>query len=785
MFLSRYIIHRIRKSGEESSAGTNVPVQYLKDETKPRCLEGARVKMVAAFIMDLRDQRLQALTELPDVGDPATVATLNVSSNLLATLPEMIISMLSGLTVLDASDNKLTALTDAIGECTELEELILYRNGIKALPAAVGKLKKLRVLNVFNNQLIKLPPELGSMSSLEEVNVAANKLLALTSVEGWTNVKVLNLYDNRLVRLASFGPLNSLVELRLYNNNLEVPPELPPNSALELLELHNNRIASLPDDYFVATPKLQRLLLMKNGLSTLPSSLTSCAALRFLQVGDNALTEVPSRPYVPSLAPQPLITTAHQVGLRLDSAVGSSSSRALASKASKVPMVSPLLCWPMLETLFLERNPIGALPAELCQSSVLLRCNLTGTAIDDFHEDVAQLRKQVLARTGSSFWSTDGRRWQADAASAAELAFVWAPKEEPVAAVAAVGEEEEGEEEKEEEEEEEEEEDAGPQVLCCDGINCGKVLTGEMRVWHTAAGRDYCEECKVKWANALDREEGSWMTAEWAVHFREEDEGKKKGRDIPKERAASLTQAKAQGQPSSQKPPVDTANDTANGGPSEALASQLAALQKEQATQAAQLKELAKAKETLEEQLEAARVAREAYAAQARAQAAAELRLRQSLSASGSPAYAADSPGYVAGSPALPGGSVMWRPELDEEVEGEEEGKAPNAGSPSKSSASSCQGLPPASPSKVWRPDLAEASVPVVADPKRMAKQPSSSGAWWGDARCCGLRGRDPAITDGERNPYDLTIVGNLLRHYRMMVDQAQSDHHRKATALD
>jgi chemotaxis protein histidine kinase CheA len=213
------------------------------------------------------------------------------------------------------------------------------------------------------------------------------------------------------------------------------------------------------------------------------------------------------------------------------------------------------------------------------------------------------------------------------------------------------------------------------------------------------------------------------------------------------------------------------------------FASQLAALQKEQAAQAAQLKELVNAKETLQEQLEAAQVAREAYAAQARAQAAAELRLRQGLSASGSPAYAADSPGYVAGSPALPGGTVMWRPELDdEEEEEEEEGKA---GSPPKSNASPCQGLPPASPSKVWRPDLAEASVPVVADPKLMAKQPSSSGAWWGDARCCGIRGRDPAITDGERNPYDLTIIGNLLRHYRMMVDQAQSDHHRKATAID
>jgi len=287
----------------------------------------------------------------------------------------------------------------------------------------------------------------------------------------------------------------------------------------------------------------------------------------------------------------------------------------------------------------------------------------------------------------------------------------------------------------------------------------------------------------MKWANALDREDGSWMTAEWAVHFREEDEGKKKEiDDIPKERAASLMQAKAQGQPSSQKPPVDATNDTANGGPSEALASQLAALQKEQAAQAAQLKELVNAKETLQEQLEAAQVAREAYAAQARAQAAAELRLRQGLSASGSPAYAADSPGYVAGSPALPGGTVMWRPELDEEEEEEEEGKA---GSPSNSNASPCQGRPPASPSKVWRPDLAEASVPVVADPKLMAKQPSSSGAWWGDARCCGIRGRDPAITDGERNPYDLTIIGNLLRHYRMFVDQAHSDHHRKATAID
>ena len=238
------------------------------------------------------------------------------------------------------------------------------------------------MLNIFNNKVTRLPAELGQLPALEEVNLAANKLMALPEVPGWSRVRILNLYDNRLVKIGSLAGCVALVELRLYNNNLEAMPMLPPGeeSSIELIELNNNRIASMADDYFASTPRLRRLALAGNQLTSLPSSLTSCSALQFLIVGDNQIGSLPAMPTVGEL------------------------------------------CWPGLETLFIERNPITSLPSELLASSCLLRCNLTGAALDATDETSKQLMLAILKRPGGSFWTVNGRRWVSDEARAASFA---------------------------------------------------------------------------------------------------------------------------------------------------------------------------------------------------------------------------------------------------------------------------------------------------------------------------------------------------------------------------
>ena len=51
-----------------------------------------------------------------------------------------------------------------------------------------------------------------------------------------------------------------LEELRLYNNNLEEMPALDAAN-LTILELNQNRIPSIPSDYFLKTPALERLIM--------------------------------------------------------------------------------------------------------------------------------------------------------------------------------------------------------------------------------------------------------------------------------------------------------------------------------------------------------------------------------------------------------------------------------------------------------------------------------------------------------------------------------------------
>ncbi|XP_074997035.1 protein scribble homolog isoform X39 [Calonectris borealis] len=115
--------------------------------------------------------------------------------------------------------NRLTEVTESIGDCENLSELILTENMLTALPKSLGKLAKLTNLNVDRNRLTSLPAEIG----------------------GCANLNVLSLRDNRLALL---------------------PPELANTTELHVLDVAGNRLQNLP--FALTNLNLKALWLAEN-----------------------------------------------------------------------------------------------------------------------------------------------------------------------------------------------------------------------------------------------------------------------------------------------------------------------------------------------------------------------------------------------------------------------------------------------------------------------------------------------------------------------------------------
>ncbi|NWZ15994.1 SCRIB protein, partial [Agelaius phoeniceus] len=126
---------------------------------------------------------------------------------------------LKQLSILKVDQNRLTDMTESIGDCENLSELILTENMLTALPKSLGKLAKLTNLNVDRNRLTALPAEIG----------------------GCANLSVLSLRDNRLALL---------------------PPELANTTELHVLDVAGNRLQNLP--FALTNLNLKALWLAEN-----------------------------------------------------------------------------------------------------------------------------------------------------------------------------------------------------------------------------------------------------------------------------------------------------------------------------------------------------------------------------------------------------------------------------------------------------------------------------------------------------------------------------------------
>lgn len=216
---------------------------------------------------------------------------------------------------------------------------------------------------MFNNTIApSIPVGIGKLTELVEVNLAANKIAMLNDkhFEGWSKVTTLNLNDNNLVACGSLAPLKALAELRIFGNQLPAMPALGVHDDLTIFEIHKNRITEVPDDYFDATKKLERLSIWKNELTTLPSSLVKLDHLVGVQAHENPITSVPDGP------------------------------------------------WPeKLETLFLQDTKLTSLPGTLASAKALKRLNIKGVGCDD--ELAKKLEALVLDKKDAIFWDKTGK----------------------------------------------------------------------------------------------------------------------------------------------------------------------------------------------------------------------------------------------------------------------------------------------------------------------------------------------------------------------------------------
>lgn len=295
------------------------------------------------------------LESLPDnIGNLGKLTGgLDLSKNCLTTLPPSFFN-LRQLSELNAANNKLVSLPDALSQATHLKRLILNNNCLQALPSL--KILQLEILDLAHNQLQFVPhgmchtfmtptpilshncitqlPDDFSNTRASTIKLDHNLLTALPNMPetefrlldvshnwleqlpeqfpyGITQVSVhhnclttipeaakivtdWDLSDNKIADPGLLLPWPTLTDIILQNNGIcKLPDNMGDFQALQEINLDNNQLTTLPDDIGRLT-QLRRLWLRSNQLTYLPSTMSSCSALTALVLSNNPnLSELP------------------------------------------------------------------------------------------------------------------------------------------------------------------------------------------------------------------------------------------------------------------------------------------------------------------------------------------------------------------------------------------------------------------------------------------------------------------------------------------------------------
>ncbi|WOK94143.1 hypothetical protein Cni_G02845 [Canna indica] len=231
------------------------------------------------------------LASLIEVSAKKGARELNLQNKLMDQvdwLPDSI-RKLSGLVILDLSENRIVALPTTIGALSSLTKLDLHSNRIAQVPDSIGDLCSLLFLDLRGNHLTSLPSTFGKLVHLEELDLSTNQLSVMPDTIGnLTRLKKLNVETNDIEELPhTIGHCVALIELRADYNRLKGLPEAVGRlESLEILSVRYNNIKGLPTT-MASLSKLKELDVSFNELESIPESLCLATSLIKLNVGNN------------------------------------------------------------------------------------------------------------------------------------------------------------------------------------------------------------------------------------------------------------------------------------------------------------------------------------------------------------------------------------------------------------------------------------------------------------------------------------------------------------------
>ena len=154
-----------------------------------------------------------------------SLETLNLTGNQLAALPDDL-PRLHKLRVLFCSDNRFTEVPAVLGQCPHLSMVGFKANQIRTLPAAALP-PALRWLILTDNHLEALPPEIGQCREMQKLMLAGNRLTALPeTLANCTKLELLRIAANQLTELPAWLlALPRLAWLAYAGNPFSVPAE--------------------------------------------------------------------------------------------------------------------------------------------------------------------------------------------------------------------------------------------------------------------------------------------------------------------------------------------------------------------------------------------------------------------------------------------------------------------------------------------------------------------------------------------------------------------------------
>ncbi|KAM9924411.1 hypothetical protein OXX59_004547 [Metschnikowia pulcherrima] len=225
-------------------------------------------------------------------GKLSHLVTLNLSSNYFQTFPECI-TELTHLQDLDLSYNDLTYIPDNIAKLNKLVKLNLSTNKLsKSLPQAMSKLTDLKRLDIRYNKISNIDV-LGSLPNLEVMYASKNFISSFS--DKMERLRLLHFDRNPITSLEFEVVLQMLTVLDLSKAKITALPaefigKIP---HVEKLVLDKNYLVTLPDE-IGNLPKLNHLSLFGNNIQNLPASIGRLSSLQYLDLHSNNIDTIPS-----------------------------------------------------------------------------------------------------------------------------------------------------------------------------------------------------------------------------------------------------------------------------------------------------------------------------------------------------------------------------------------------------------------------------------------------------------------------------------------------------------